>query len=123
MVEKNEKIAISPTMNPDNLKELKDKLYKEQDSFIEKKNKYLSLLMIGIILTILGVIFFYLSFKNSTAGLKEFRPSSFEFIISIPVILIGISSLVTGIVMSIKNNMRRSYIKNLKEEIKSINNM
>jgi len=99
-------------------KAIKEKLHVEEDVFQEKKNSSLASLCVGIILTVLGVIFFFLSFKKGVTGARAFRPTSFEFIISIPVLIAGISFIVFGIVLFVKNRARKRRITELSTELK-----
>jgi len=99
-------------------KAIKEKLHVEEDVFQEKKNSSLASLCVGIILTVLGTIFFFLSFKKGVTGARAFRPTSFEFIISIPVLIAGISFIVFGIVLFVKNRARKRRITELSTELK-----
>lgn len=75
------------------------------------RDNSLCFIIIGAILLIVGAVFLVLTFKRLPSGLREFKPWSLEFLLTIICLTLSISSLTFGMVRLIMALQRKDYFK------------
>lgn len=101
-------------------KEYKELIYQEKNKVDKKRNSHLSFLVTGIILSILGGMFFFLAFKKDVTGIKYFTPLSFEFILSLIALIFAVIFLTIAIGGLIKDHKKEKEFKKKFEKLKEL---
>jgi hypothetical protein len=85
--------------------------------YTDVKNSGLVFIVIGTILLIIGGLFLFLSFKYNPIRVREFRPDSVEFVVSVICLTASLAGLVYGIYRLILSLIRLSFYKKVIRDI------
>jgi uncharacterized membrane protein len=97
--------VVTPTLNDEEVRPLVQKLHKKSNTYRNRIDTGLSMIVIGAILLVIGLIFYYLSFKldqtNKTERVFIINRDSSEYWVFILGVVIGGTLLVAGLALAI----------------------